>query len=597
MLFVDPVCTVEEPKPRPALRAIQGLQQPGEAMPAQGNLFSVPDCIETDQVPNEAPEVPQTLISADTVSELFAKRQAAAQRARAILAKNSHKLHNGRAEEVPTSVDALGTVRQVVAVKREFGINSPQYKRVFPGLVLDNERLLGEAVTKNQSEYFARVCQTLQSPESPSRGFLSHGLSISKMTENGLSPLTRPEEQMRRVNDFVEEEGTYVPIGNMIANHGLRAFVELLPIPVEPETPQVNVQVTTISECTDFAEREYAINSKGSFEGYRPGMKGIAIRRLHFEHDSGDRDEEQAIISGIYITHDLIEEFLAEKGALDKGQKMTKNELHGTQFISVNGGGVMEFVKELDDYAGAKLGLNLFNGEQVPANHPKDYVKFMEQAEERRKQLAPMPTQLAEYQIELEESGVDSRTAEALVNKFLKDKLLAIAKAHPELAEVMFDSETAQGFAEVARLEAAGQYEEAYRKQLTVEKNAPEVSYCGAGGCADLENVDPSSPVGQLAMRLGLRGKMVRNTASACTNCKAKELYHDYNGNTVCVSCKSTKLSGQHVKHNQDKVVSIDEQRKKSKKTAARQKTPAPEKPGKVLQLKRQPPKNSPPAA
>lgn len=525
---------------QPKLQLVPGLVGDAELTPAQGELYLV-----TEAAPVQAPNITAELfISADNIPELSAERQKAAQRATSILARNSYKLHNGRADEVPTSVDALGTVRQVVAVKKKFGVESAEYQEIIPGLILDNERLLGETTTRNRAEYFKRARQTF---DQETLQYFSHNLSISAMTENGLSPFAKPEEQIRRINDNVEEDGTYVPIGSMIVERGLRGFVELLPFAAESQEPKVSVEVTTISECTDFAEQEHAINPKGSFEGYRPGMRGIAIRRAHFEDDSGDRETEQVIISGVYITHDLIEEFLADKGAIAQDQKLNKNELHGTQFISVNDGGVMHFAQELDHYVGSKLGLNLMLGEVV--DHPKDYDRFMEQAEERRKQLAPMPEQLSEFQIELEEQGADSKTAEAMVNNFLKDRLLAIAKKHPELAEIMFDAETAEGFAEVARLEAAGKHKEAMIKQLEVEANAPEVSYCGAGGCAGLENVDPASPAGQMAARFGLRGKLVRNKVSACKNCSEFGLIHDYNGNTVCTSCKSTKLEGQGVKH------------------------------------------------
>jgi len=226
-----------------------------------------------------------------------------------------------------------------------------------------------------------------------------------------------------------------------------------------------------------------------------------------------------------------------------------------------------------------------------------------------------MPTQLAELQITLEKKGTDSQLAEALVNKFLKTKLLAVAKSNPGLAEAIFDKATADGFAQVARLDAAGRSTEARRLQTYVEKNAPEVSYCsgGGGGCKDLESIDPQSPIGRLATALGLKGEIVRNLASACPDCHSMKLVHDYHGNTACAGCQSTKLSGQDVQHSKSeekpvdkadqeagnephkvgKLISLNEKREKSEKAAAHQLAPLPQKSGEVVELHRRPPKQA----
>lgn len=464
----------QTPAVAPDLHVIPGSLDQAEATPPQGALSVVPD-FAGQALPDSAP----AFISADTVPELFIKRRKAERVAIRTLAQNSHLLHNGRGDKVPTPVDALGTVRQVIEKKRKFGENSPEYQEGFEGLILDDERLIGEAKSKNRPEYFGRTKRRFRPA---TQEYFAHGLSISSMVNNGLSPLADPEEQGRRVKEVVEEDGTYVPIGSMIARLGLKRMVELLPIPVEQKLPKVSVEVTTISECADYAARDYKINPKGPHAGYRPAMEGLAIRRAYFEDDSGDREEDQVIIAGKYINHGIIREVLADEGVIDKGQKMTKTEVLGTQLISVNSGGLMGFVQKLDQKASAKHGVNLFMGVEVPTDHPKDYSKFMEEAEERRKELAPMPVQLAEFQVGLEEKGINSQVAEGLIQGFLKDKLLKIAKSNPELAEAMFDQDTAQGFAKVARLEAAGRSEEAHQLQLMVERNAPAVDYCGGGG-------------------------------------------------------------------------------------------------------------------
>jgi hypothetical protein len=306
---------------------------------------------------------------------------------------------------------------------------------------------------------------------------------------------------------------------------------------------------------------------------------------------------------------------LIEDGVIEPGQELTVDEMLATQLISINGGDVMDFVRILDDKASEVHGINLFMGEAVPDNHPKDYGKFIEESVGQRSEFEPLSDQLADLQIDLTNKGADDQLAESLINHFLKTELLVLSKNNPELAEAIFDKATAEGFAKVARLEASGRHIEANWLQAHVEKNAPEVSYCsgGGGGCKELESVNPLSLTGKLAVDLGLRGTMVHNTVAACTNCNEKQLHHDYHGNTVCVACKSTKLSGQSVQDGKSKessdpkakeqttqesageapLILLDEMRIRSKKAAAREQAPLPRKAGEVVQLHAQPPKQS----
>ncbi len=504
-----------------------------------------------------------SLVNSENIPELSLKRRNAADNASKILAQNRSLIRTGKPEAVPTSVDALGTARQVVETKKRYGEDSPQYQEVRTGLILDSERLLAEAYSKNTAEYFAKITQNR---DQSTGEYFSHGLSISRMVHNGLSPSAEPEEQDRRVNEYVEE-ATYEAIGSMIGRVGLRGAIQeigataTLPAAGEHAPAQPNLSVMTISECTDYAIEGYKINAKASHGGYAPAVEKIMIRGVHYFDDAGDRQEEQAAVPGLYINHEIVQTVLAKKAAVTAKAEMTKTEIHGSQFISVNGESVMDLIKELDQEAGAVHGKNIFMGEAVAEDHPKDYDEFVEDAEVRRAKLAPKPTQLAEYLIALEEKGTDPRVATALVDKFLKATLLEVASKHPELAEAMFDKATAVGFSEVARLDALGRTSEARQLQQRVEKEAPEVSYCGADSCG-LEGVDPNSPAGKIAAGLGLSGTILRNTEQACTNCHELELHHDYNGNTACVNCRSTKLKGEDVKiAEKAEVASLDKKR------------------------------------
>lgn len=451
-----------------------------EALGARPHLSLVPDT-------HQQPEI----IAADAIPELQFARQRAGQEAAEILGRNREMLYGGDVENVPRPVDALGTVREVVEAKRRFGPNSPEYQEKFEGLMLDSERLLGEAYAKNTSEYFAK---TFQRFDTNIGEYLAHGLSIRRMVTSGLSPLANQEEQTRRQNEYVEER-TFEAIGTTIARLGIHGMFQKLPeelITNKPETaPEATgLTVRTISECTDAALESYAINPKASHGGYAPGINKFMIRGVSFT-ETGDRYEEQVAVPGIYITHDVITAVLTEKGAITKGENPTKTEVHATQLISVNGDGVMELVRDLDAKASQISGKNIFLGEEVATDHDMDYDAFVDNAEIRRKRLAPKPRELAEYLVTLEENDTDSRVAEVKVNAWLKEVLLEVANKNPDLAEAMFDKETADGFREVATLRAQGRNNEAQWLQAEVEKNAPEVEYCGAGGSnlASIQNI------------------------------------------------------------------------------------------------------------
>ncbi|HUA13538.1 MAG TPA: hypothetical protein VL989_03505 [Candidatus Sulfotelmatobacter sp.] len=470
----------------------------------------------SDTATFQCEELDSVFIDAESVPELSVERQRAATEAARLMGRNRHLFYSGEVDKVPKPIDVLGTAQKIVEISRATGEDDPEYFDLRLGLYLDCERLIGEATTKNVSEYFAKKDQTL-SPDSGE--YYSHGLSISSMVKNGLSPSTEQEEQSRRINEYVEEIGTYVPLGMQISRKGLKGALREFNIATETLTPEISIEVTTISECTDYAIRDYAKDPNGAHGGYRPATEGIAIRRVHYVDDTGNRQEEQAIISGLYIDHEVIETVVKRKGGLDQEASTSKTELHGTQFISLNDGSLMEFVKELDEEASKIHGMNIFMGEQVPENHDKNYEKFMEDADERRKKLAPLPEQLTDLILDMAKEGIDSNTADTLIRDFLKEKLLDKAKASPELARAMFDEKTAKGFEQAALLRAQGKTAEAKRLEIGVRQAAPDPDYCGASsrsgngsGSGEEDQFGPLNflcPNGHLNIRI--RGELIDN--------------------------------------------------------------------------------------
>jgi hypothetical protein len=497
-----------------------------------------------DRVDQTAPEaITDRLVNADIVPELQFARLRAGQEAARILGENRQLLYEGEVDNVPRPVDAMGTVRQVVEAKREFGPDSPQYKEKFEGLMLDSERLLGEAYTIRTKEYFAKA---LQKRDRNTGEYFAHGLSVKRMVTNGLSPfLEETEEGFRRTNDFAEY-GTHEAIGTAIGRIGIRGLVEKVANVRPSTTPKEEVleapalSVLSISECTDEAIEGYKLNPKGSHGGYGPATERMMIGGVSFTA-SGDLFEERVALSGLHIDHDVIIEVLVEEGVLAEGEKPTKTEIHAMQLLSVTGSSAMGLVKKLDHKAGERSGKKIFVGEEVGDDHNMDYDAFVEEAEVRRQKLAPIPYELATYLVTLEENGTDSRAAEGLVDAWLKRTLLEVAGKNPDLAEAMFDKETADGFREVARLKALGQDDEARWLQAQVERNAPEVSYCGAGSCG-LEAASLADAA--KARGLGLNGDIIHDKERACPSCSALKVHYDLSGNKACTGCSYSTTSG-----------------------------------------------------
>jgi hypothetical protein len=467
------------------------------------------------------------LIDADTIPELQAARQQAAQQAGIILARNRQLLASGQPEAAPIEVDVLGTASRLVVAKDKYGVDSLQYKELDKGLELDCERVIGEAERKLTWEYFG---DALQKQDKETGQYTAHGVPLSEVVTSGLTPHGKPEEQDRRVNEYVEEMGTYVGLGRMVKSLGGTAVSN-------------TISSYTISECTDFAIEDYAINPKGSHRGYVPEIKKFMTRDVTFDAETGNRVERQLALSGVYITRDVIMNVLAGFGAISEGQTLSKTELHGKQLIDPSSKGIVWFAEQLDKEASKQSGKRIFMGEAVAQDHPMNYESVPIEAEARRVKLAPKPRELADYLITLQENGTDKQVAEGLVNAYLKKMLLEVASSDPDKAEVMFDKATAEGFRAVAALQALGRDQDADWLRSEIEKNAPDVSYCGAGSCG-LESVASNAAEALKAKALGLKGELLHDTERSCPGCNEKKIYYDKEGNKACTGCGLTHTKG-----------------------------------------------------
>lgn len=420
-------------------------------------------------------------------------------------------------------VDALSTALEVVNAGLTSGEHSDLYKERYKGLVLDCQRLVGEWYRKNKPEYFAPVRHVF---DKDTEDFYSHGLSIRQMTDNALTPMAdNPEDEARRINERVEES----------TPHLLR---KLGHIAIGKEA------IRTISECTDKAIDDYSFdkangNKHRGYNGYVPEIEKVMIRDITLKKDSMDRYEEQVGIPGIYITHEIIQKALAQKGV--EAENMGKTELHGSQMVVKDS--LMEFVELLDTVASEEWCTNVFMGEEVPKGFEKNYSTFKQEALIRQKSLKDLSLTTANFVLSLAEEGFDRRKAPGHVEEFVKKLLLDVAKQDVVIAEQMFDKTTAVGLQKVAYLESIGQLDQANQMMQQVEKTAPGGGFCGAGSCG-LESVDINSKSGKdLMKKLNADNKdtLVKDKERAC-KCGSKSIVYAYNKtkvNKYCEGCGS----------------------------------------------------------
>ncbi|MGC1177223.1 MAG: hypothetical protein WA843_04085, partial [Candidatus Saccharimonadales bacterium] len=379
-LQFEPIVDQEMGMPYAPLRLAEEPQSYGaaESCPAL-HLVQEP----VPQTENESPA--SKLINVDAIPELHFTRRRAATKAKSILNNNQQLVSDGKTENVPLPVDALGTAKKVIAVRKEFGEDSPEYRERFNGLLLDCERQAGEASRKLGYELFRKTEQQFD----PKTGdYFADKESITVMLENGLSPFVSAEEQVVRVGNFVEED-TYRTIGRIGTSKVVELCLEQIEqqhLESEAQIAKPQLEVRTIQPCTNEALEEYRRNPKGTFGGYVPEIDKFMLRSVCFA-ESGDRFESQIALSGTYITPEVIRSVVVERGGLDEDETLSRAEWHGKEFIDLSGEGEIRFVAALDTKASEVSGKPIFMGEVVEADHPKDYSVIEAEAETRRRKL------------------------------------------------------------------------------------------------------------------------------------------------------------------------------------------------------------------
>lgn len=443
---------------------------------------------------------------------LAEEQERAHQVARTILEANMQTLRDGDFDAVLPPVDPLGTASLVIDARENFGMDSPQYLEAQEALNLDCHRLYLEAFRAKTWEYFPK---SQQYRDAETDNYLSHGFSIASMTENGLSPVSEKEEQDRRVNEYTEERA-YMFIGRGALHQEVE--VEFV---AEDNEPKVT-NVTTISQCTNWALRKYKEGESG-YGGYVPSKNRLMIRNVSFEEGDDYREEDQLGLPGQYFDEQLVADAV---WILDNrlAPNLDRTEVHGTQIVSRKKVSVWDYAELLDTLASQKHDLPIFLGEVLQPGQVADYEQAEAQAAKRYDEVEEAASHLATNILALADEGIDPWVASGLVETLVDRQMKALCKIDPEKAREMYDDATADKFFRLKQLDPERDRMAILGLEQDIEKNAPRGEYCGAGSCG-LESVQLDNAKGSILKKeLDIRSDeiVVRDTVRPCGNCGKK---------------------------------------------------------------------------
>lgn len=453
------------------------------------------------------------LVDCDNLPGLIEQRSIYFQEAHQFLGYNRWLITNNESGSVPLAVDVLGTARTLSRLDQAYGHESVDYQIGEEALQLDSSRLVAEARRKNTWEYFPEVFHA----RDPSTGeYYVNGRAVREVVVNGLSPLAHEDEQTIRVFDYVEQRTKeYVGGQPNLANEGM--------------------SLVTIKPCPDYVIKEHKGNPKKAHGGYVPAKEKLFIQRERFAPEGCY--QEELTVSGEHITVEVMAEVLTELGGLPEGQPFTKDEIRSKQFLSTDADPSIDLLSRLDQKASEKSGLNIFRGEVVPPDHPKDYSTIRPEAIARQQEQQEMAEGVKDFLKDCESSGLDSNVASCQLDGHLKREFFELALENPEIAGEIFDEETAEGLKNVKKQKDADIDNSGIINILF--NNAPPISYCGAGSCG-LEEAINSGDIAKVR-ELGLTGDLLYDRERACPKCSQKTVYYSLSGGKACANCESSE--------------------------------------------------------
>lgn len=456
-------------------------------------------------------------ISIESIPEFAAARAEARIEAESLMHRRQRQIESQDYERLPLAIDALSTADRVHDQKETFGEESAEYHERFEGLVMDCRRLVAEWRRKNKYEIFAPI---VHKQDSHSDEYIANDMSVGQMTLDALVPTSKPEEDERRVNERVEEVTAM-----RVRDIGSLALGK-------------TVRMRTVSECTDWAIDAYKEDGK-SHGGYVPEIEKLMARDMTIDVKTGERIEEQVGLPGTYFTHDIIQRALLRRDF--NADNLDKTALHGTQLLASDT--LLEFVALLDEVASEEWCVEIFMGEVVPEGTVKDYEAARQEALERQADLEKDAYMVADFVMNLRDTGTDRHKAPDIVEEFVKNLLVNKAKDNISITTEMFDERTATGLQDVLRLQSRGQENDALLRLEQVIKEAPGGGYCGAGSCDLVSATNATEKERESLDELGFKPEntLIDKGDRRCKNCSAKTVAYDLKKKQKgCLNCKET---------------------------------------------------------
>ncbi len=434
--------------------------------------------------------------------EQFLQKQA-----EAILESNYQELMSGNFDNIPLPVDVLSGAKES---DEDSSLNS---NLVSEALYNNSARLIAETMRRKSWEYYPPVHETYD-PASEDLRVAGH--SMNEHLQNGISPLAHPEEQAIRMQEYVDHH---------------------INLSILRDYPDQEVTLITIKECPDYILESYrqTPSKKHQYGGYVPEIEKIVIERTVLRN--GVAKVDHVALPGTYIGHDLIVNYLQAKQCLDLNTYPSKLELRSMRFMREGKPiDLFDMVAELDQLATQKVQKEIFIGELLVDAAIKDYDRIEQIARDRQSSYHQLTSQVSSYILDLYQKGTDKRLAETKLSNYLKKLLYQVASKEPELAEVIFDAQTAH-LIQTAHILAESGFKEESSKLLEVAYDqAPSTDYCGAGSC-DLVAVPKNSKEEKEARKNGLNGELVKDTVRTCPKCKTKRKTVVYDLKTAAKFC------------------------------------------------------------
>jgi imidazoleglycerol phosphate dehydratase HisB len=505
----------------------------------------------------EQPKEPQptVLFNAANIPALKTIGEHAKAETDALFEQRMQTVREGETTSVPLDVDPLTAGNQAVEAKRRYGEDSHQYREKRDGLRTNSRRFLGEAIGTYGASYFEALEHVFDEGVDD---YVAFGTATSDITRNGITPLAQAYEVPRRSLEHVETminrsvgqmamrlSGVYVEDIDSWSQEPIQA----IELPAELQAAE-SISSIVISELPkEVKERYLEDKAKGiqrAYAGYCPQDDKFMIRSTRYSKDGTSRGVEQLALSGKHITHEVIRGFWVRQDvlSLEQAAGVSQDEAHGVVMLAAKDMGVLEVGKALDDIASEMSGENIFLGEVVPADHPKDYDAVPAEAISKRKQLEEAAEKLSDYVEQMVEDGVDRFVANGYYEVHAKSLMFAAVKHDVEMVAQTFGDATAHAVQASIELRVQGDHMGAAILERLAESKAPPLETCGAGSCG-LVAVSTSTTEGAAAAAKGLKaegGQLLKLPGKKCDmpKCKGKGLLFDKHGGKVCLSCDNS---------------------------------------------------------